>query len=76
MGTKFFDKYSFLHLAVGVIFNYWNISLINSVIIHIIFEYLENTKQGMFIINKFSRWPGGKTYADSFINNIGDNVFS
>lgn len=75
MGQKFVDKYSLLHLSVGVIFYFWNINLTNSIIIHTIFEILENTKLGMFYINKFKYWPGGKPCQDSIINSIGDTIF-
>ncbi len=29
---------------------------------------------GMKFINQISGWPGGKPYADSFINNVGDTI--
>jgi hypothetical protein len=41
-----------------------------------IFEYVENTKYGMNIINKFSYWPGGKERADSLINSLGDQFYA
>ena len=76
MGLKFMDGYSYLHFAVGVVMYYWNISLVTSTILHTIFEFLENTDEGMKFINKYMKfWPGGKPYRDSFINNMGDTVF-
>lgn len=75
MGYDFMDHYSLLHFAMGIVFYFWGITLKTSVIIHIIFEILENTKIGMSIINKFYYWPGGKTHADSITNSIGDTVF-
>lgn len=76
MGLKFADSYSLLHFAVGVIFYFFNIDLFTSVIVHIIFEFLENTETGMkFINNYLPFWPGGKPYKDSIINSIGDTVF-
>ena len=76
MGTKFADNYSLLHFAVGVIFYFFNIDVFTSVVVHIIFEYLENTETGMkFINNCLPFWPGGKSYRDSLINSIGDTVF-
>jgi hypothetical protein len=75
MGMKFFDRYSFLHFCVGVILSYFNINLIYSIILHTIFEYIENTQVGMRLIRNFTIWPGGKSTADSLTNNIGDTVF-
>jgi hypothetical protein len=81
MGQRFFDQYSLLHLAVGVITYFWNISLMTGFIIHFIFEIVENTNMGMYLINKYIiypgyfSWPGGKYDADSITNIIGDNFF-
>ena len=81
MGVYFFDKYSFLHYCVGCVLFYWNISFITGLIIHIIFEYVKNTKMGMKIINKYFignshlQWPGGKNRTDKMINRVGDTVF-
>jgi len=74
MGTRFLDQYTYLHFAVGIIVYFWNISLLNWIILHTIFEFLENTKSGMKLINNFLFWPGGKPASDSIINNIGDTV--
>ena len=41
-----------------------------------IFEYVENTKYGMNIINKFVYWPGGKEKPDSLINSLGDQFYA
>jgi hypothetical protein len=77
MGTRFMDKYSLLHFAVGIISRYWNITLLGLFIIHILFEFAENTTQGMYFINTWIPiWPGGKTHSDSFVNRIGDTVFA
>jgi hypothetical protein len=73
MGTKFLDQYSLLHFAIGIVMYFWGISSFNWNMIHILFELLENTETGMKIINNvFTIWPGGKNYADSYINNVGD----
>lgn len=76
MGTQFIDQYTILHMAVGIIAYFWSISLSNTIIIHTIFEIIENTSYGMSIINsQFAGiWPGGKPYADSVINSIGDTI--
>ena len=58
-----------------------NFRFITGLIIHIIFEYVENTKTGMKVINKYFignsplQWPGGKNRADKMINRVGDTVF-
>ena len=77
MGKLFFDQYSYLHFATGIIFYHFKISLKTSFIIHTIFEYAENTDEGMNIINTTFKniWPGGKNYKDSLTNNIGDTIF-
>ena len=72
MGTAFTDKYSLLHFATGVVVYYWGMSLTAWIIIHIIFEYVENTQLGLKIINKITLWPGGKDKPDTLINRTGD----
>ena len=72
-----FDQYSLLHFSVGVIAFFFKLSFIKLMILHIIFELIENSKAGMEFINKYLIfiWPGGKNYKDSFINSmIGDNI--
>jgi hypothetical protein len=75
MGFQFTDKYSLLHFATGIIAYYWGISFTFWFIIHLLYEYLENTKQGMKIINKIKLWPGGKEKADTILNSIGDQFY-
>ncbi len=73
MGNHFFDQYIYLHFAVGIVVYFWNISLLNWIILHTIFEFLENTQMGVNIINKYIVfWPGGKPKSDTIINNVGD----
>ena len=76
MGYKIFDQYSLLHFASGVICYFYGIKFSTSVMLHTLFEIVENTKLGMHIINTYlTFWPGGKPKADSFINSIiGDNL--
>jgi hypothetical protein len=38
MGFQFFDQYTYLHFAVGIIVYFWNISLLKWVIFHTVFE--------------------------------------
>ena len=74
MGKYLFDQYTYLHFAVGVVVYYWGIKLTHWVILHMIFEILENTTIVMKLINKIKIWPGGKPYSDSLTNIIGDNI--
>ena len=78
MGKNFIDQYSLLHLAVGIVVYFWGISIKNWIIIHIVFEWIENTTYGMMLINKYLKgiWPGGKNHRDSFTNIISDNIFA
>ena len=76
MGTQFIDKYSYLHFAVGILFRFFNIPLSISVLLHILFEVVENTKVGITIIDTYiTWWPGGKEKADTLLNSIGDTFF-
>jgi len=77
MGVYFLDQYSLLHFASGILCRYFNISFTFLLIFHIIFEYVENSKNGMhFINNYFKIWPGGKPKPDSLVNSIGDIISS
>lgn len=77
MGFKVFDQYSLLHFSMGVVAYFWSISLFLLIVIHIVFEYVENTQWGMNIINTyFTMWPGGKPYPDNLLNQASDVVFS
>ena len=76
MGTYFVDKYSLLHFAVGILFRFFNINFTISLLLHILFEVVENSKQGVYFIDHYlTFWPGGKQKSDSFINSVGDTVF-
>ncbi len=73
MGYQYFDKYTYLHFAVGIVVYFWKISLLDWVILHTIFEILENTQMGLNIINQYIvYWPGGKEKPDTIINSVGD----
>lgn len=75
MGTKMFDQFTLLHFATGVIAYFWGFSFALFLILHTLFEILENTKQGMTFINKyFTIWPGGKPQANNIINRVGDTI--
>ncbi len=77
MGQHFFDQYSLLHFATGVIAYFWGFSFVISFIAHMVFEYIENTGMGIRFINEnlAGIWPGGKPRADSNLNIFGDNIF-
>ena len=61
MGKQLFDKYTYLHFAVGIVTYFWNISFTWMIIIHTLFEILENTPTGIYMIDKYiTFWPGGK----------------
>lgn len=75
MGLKLFDQYTYLHFAVGITAYFFNISIVSWVVVHSLFEIIENTNIGIHIINTYLKlWPGGKPYQDSFINSIGDTI--
>lgn len=78
MGLTIFDQYSLLHFAVGVLAYFWSISFFTIIIIHILFEFIENTPIGMNIINTYfiGWWPGGKTHPDNLLNRISDTIFT
>lgn len=76
MGMLFFDQYSLLHFSSGVVAYFWGIDFNTWMILHFLFEILENTKKGMKAIRKISIWPGGKSFADSCINSFGDQIFA
>jgi len=78
MGTTFADSYSLLHFAVGVVAYFVGIRWWVFLLLHILFEYVENTSQGVEFIDRNLSWfwPGGKEQPDSLINSVGDTVFA
>jgi hypothetical protein len=75
MGKALVDQYSLLHFAVGIIAYFWGISAWLTIAGHLLFELVENTEKGMAAINRWATWwPGGKPYADTVPNSIGDTV--
>lgn len=76
MGVHFTDRYSLLHFAAGIVVYYWNVSFVTWFILHMIYEWVENTAIGMNLINRFPYWPGGKDEADTIKNRIGDQFYA
>ena len=76
MGYAFTDKYSFLHFCTGAVVYYWNVSFAVWFVAHFLFEYFENTEFGMYVINHFTMWPGGKGFSDGMINRVGYHVYA
>jgi hypothetical protein len=78
MGLRFFDQYSILHFATGIVAYFWSISLFITIVVHILFEFIENTPIGMNFINTYfiGWWPGGKTHADNLLNKTSDTIFT
>lgn len=75
MGFNAFDQYSLLHFAFGVIAYFYGLSLKNWVIVHTLFEIIENIPQVTKFINQnmsFINWS--KPHPDSLLNNIGDTI--
>jgi hypothetical protein len=78
MGMRVFDQYSILHVAVGIMAYFWSISLFTTILVHVLFEFIENTPIGMQFINTYfiGWWPGGKTHPDSLLNRTSDTLFT
>jgi len=73
MGTKILDKYTLLHFLSGIIARVVGLDIYFYTLLHILFEVLENSEKGMYIINNyFTFWPGGKPYKDFLINSLSD----
>jgi len=74
MGNKLLDQYSLLHFASGIIAYFWGFELKTWIILHVIFEIVENTQMGIYVINKYiyKISPMNKNYPDSFTNMTGD----
>ena len=50
---KFVDQFTYLHFAVGIIAYFWGIKLVPFFIIHTIYELVEITTFGTYVINKY-----------------------
>ena len=77
MGQTFMDRYSLLHLASGIVAYYFGFSLVGWIILHTLFEIIENTPEGVYFIDHYlTFWPGGKLAPDDLINSVGDTFFA
>ena len=75
MGTLFLDQFTYLHFSSGILLYFWGVPIVPALILHTIFEFVENSNFGMNLINRwFPFWPGGKSYSDTFINSLGDTI--
>lgn len=74
MGKYLLDQYSYLHFASGIIAYFWKLNFKNWLLLHSLFEFIENTTFGMSFINNLTFWPGGKPNKDTFTNIIGDTI--
>jgi len=75
MGRHMFDQYTYLHFATGIIVYFFGISFNNWLLLHTLFEIIENTAFGISFINTyFTFWPGGKPKPDYIINIFGDTL--
>lgn len=73
MGKRAVDQFTILHFSVGVLAYFFHIPLWLFIVLHIVFEIVENSKIGMKIINDYIPiWPGGKPGRDSLINSTFD----
>jgi len=76
MGLRPVDQYTLLHFAVGIIIYFFGMPLSTWMIIHTLFEILENTHPGVLALRKIYFWPGGKPHPDSLSNSFWDTIAS
>jgi hypothetical protein len=76
MGFSLLDQYSYLHFASGIIAYHWSFGFAAWMVLHFVFEMLENTRPSVKFIDNYLSfiWPGGKSKPDTWANIIGDNV--
>ena len=76
MGYKLYDQYSLLHFSTGTIAYFFGINIFWWIILHTIFEILENSSYGVrFIDTNLKFWPGGKKHSDNLQNSLSDLIF-
>ena len=74
MGQRIFDQYTYLHFCIGSVGFFFGITFRNWIILHTIFEIVENNKYGVKVLKQIPFWPGGKSRNDAFINSVGDTI--
>ena len=74
MGDLIFDGYSLLHIITGVILFLLGIDFKTTLILHLLFETIENSPWGISILQQIPIWPGGKDRPDDLINMLGDTI--
>jgi hypothetical protein len=80
MGKKFIDYYSITHFIGGIILEKFNISFINSNILHFLFEMIENyilvplQKRGCISLPPILPIKDCKVDPDTKINILGDQL--
>ena len=80
MGKKFIDYYSITHFIGGIILEKFNISFINSNILHFLFEMIENyilvplQKRGCISLPPILPIKDCKSEPDTKINILGDQL--
>ena len=76
MNQVLIDRYSFLHMLSGIVASFF-MEFKTWFILHMLFEIIENTNQGVYFIQTYLLWwPGRKDKADPILNSISDQVFS
>jgi hypothetical protein len=75
MGVNFTDQFSLLHFSTGIIVYFWRLSFNKWFIVHLLYEVFTNTKYGIYFINHYSQFPGGKLNYDSYLNILGDQFW-
>jgi hypothetical protein len=77
MGIKIFDQYSLLHFSTGCVAYFFGITLFWWIILHTLFEIIENSPNGVKFIDQYLKfWPGGKKSPDNLLNSCSDLVFA
>ena len=77
MGQTFVDRFSLLHFASGIVAYFLGVPLVIWIIIHFLFEIIENQPDSVYFLDTYMKfWPGGKHSADSPLNSLGDEVFA
>ena len=56
MGYQIFDQYTYLHFATGITAYFWNINLLNTIILHTIFEIFQNSVIGINLLTNILKY--------------------